>query len=75
MHLFKIYLEKRNCKHQPRAITFQLKDEIYPSAIQKHTFPISTLMRSLKKILKQMATIETENKFLMSIKGYNSGLI
>ena len=74
MYLFKRYWAKRNCKHQSKAITLRLKDEIYPSAIKKYIFPISTLMRSLKKMRKQMAKIETENKFLTSIKGQNPGL-
>ena len=47
----------------------------YPSAISKHSFTISTLIPSLKKISKGMPKIESENQFLMSIKGRNYVLI
>ena len=40
------------------------------SAIPRHYFSISTLIPSLKKIGKKMPKIESENKFLTSIKGY-----
>ena len=43
--------------------------KIYPSAIPEHSFTISTLIPSLKKIGKGMPKIESENQFLMSIKG------
>ena len=49
--------------------------EIYPSAIPRHYFSKSTLIPSLKKIGKKMLKLESENKFLTSIKGYNSVLI
>ena len=39
----------------------------------RHTFPISILMQSLKRIGKPK--IESENKFLTSIKGHNFLLI
>ena len=39
------------------------------------SFTISTLIPSLKKISKGMPKIESENQFLMSIKGLNSVLI
>ena len=44
-------------------------NKIYPSAIPEHFFIISTLIPSLKKIGKGMPKIESENQFLMSIKG------
>ena len=50
-------------------------NKIYPSSIPRHSFPISTLMQSLKKIGKEMPTIENENQFLTSIKGQISVLI
>ena len=49
--------------------------KIYPSAIPKHSFTISTLIPSLKKIGKGMQKIESENQLLTSIKGCNSVLI
>ena len=49
--------------------------QIYPSAIPRHYFSVSTLIPSLKKIGKEMLKIESENKFIMSIKGHNSVLI
>ena len=49
--------------------------ETYPSAIPRHYFLISTLIPSLKKIGIKMPKIESENKFLTSIIGYNSVLI
>ena len=49
--------------------------KIYPSAIQEHSFTISTLIPSLKKIGKGMPKIESKNQFLTSIKGCNSVLI
>ena len=49
--------------------------EIYPSATPRHYFSISTLIPSLKKIGKKMPKIESEKKFLTSIKGYYSVLI
>ena len=48
---------------------------IYPSAIPRHYFSISTLIPNLKKIGKKTPKIESENKFLTSIKVYNSVLI
>ena len=49
--------------------------KIYPSAIQEHSFIISTLIPSLKKIRKGMPKKESENQFLRSIKCCNSVLI
>ena len=49
--------------------------KIYLSAIPEHSFTISTLIQSLKKIGKGMPKIESENQFLTSIKGRNSVLI
>ena len=49
--------------------------KIYPSAIPEHSFTISTLIPSLKKIGKGMPKIESENQFLTSIKGYNYVLV
>ena len=60
---------------ETRAITLYLFVEIYLSAIPRHYFSISTLMASLKKIGKKIPKIVEENKFLTSIKGYNSVLI
>ena len=43
--------------------------QIYPSAIPEHSFTISTLISSLKKIginFKGMPKIESENRFLTS---------
>ena len=57
---------------ETRAITLYLSVEIHPSAIPRHCFSISTLIPSLKKIGKKMLKLESENKFLTSIKGYNS---
>ena len=53
------------------AITLYLFVEIYPSAIPRHYFSISTLIPSLKKISKKNAK-DSENNFITSIKGYNS---
>ena len=50
-------------KHQSRAITLELSDKIFPSAIPKHILPTSTLMQSLKKIRKKMAKIESKTNF------------
>ena len=47
--------------------------EMYPSAKPRHYFSISTRIPSLKKIRKKVPKIESENKFLTSIKGYNAG--
>ena len=66
---------KKQFKTSITPITKYLFVEIYPSAILKHYFSISTLIPSLKKIGKKMPKIESENKFLTSIKGYNSVLI
>ena len=63
IHLFKKYSAKRDFEHQSN------DDIFYPAAIPKHTFPISTLMQSLKKIGQKMARIESINKFLISTKG------
>ena len=49
--------------------------KIFPSAIPEHSFTILTLIPSLKKIGKGMPKIQSENKFLTSIKGRNSVLI
>ena len=49
--------------------------KIYPYEIPEHSFKISTLIPSLKKIGKGMPNIESENQFLTSIKGRNSVLI
>ena len=49
--------------------------KIYLSAIPGHSFPISTLIASLKKIGKGVPKIESENLFLTSIKGRFSVLI
>ena len=49
--------------------------EIYPSAIPRHYFSISTLIPIFKKISKGMPKIESENQYLTSIKGRNSVLI
>ena len=56
-------------------ITLYLFVEIYPSAIPRQYFSISSLIPSLKKIGKKMPKIERENKILTSIKGYSSVLI
>ena len=40
-------------------------DEIYPSAIPNHSFVISTLVQSLKKIGKNLFNIESGNEALM----------
>ena len=61
-------------KRQSSAITLDLIDEIYPSSIPNHSFLISTLIQSLKKIGQKMLKIESGNEFLKSIKGHNSGL-
>ena len=55
-------------------MTLDLIDEIYSSSIPNHSFIISTLIQSLKKIGQKMLKIESGNKFLTSIKGHNSGL-
>ena len=60
---------------QSRAITLYLFVKIYPSTIPEHSFTISTLIPSLKKIGKGMPKIESENQMLTSIKGCNSVLI
>ena len=49
--------------------------QIYPSTIPEHSFTISMLIPSLKKIGKGMPKKESENQFLTSIKGRNSVLI
>ena len=49
-------------------------NKIYPSAILEHSFTISTLIPSLKKIGKGLPKIESENQFLTPIKGRNSVL-
>ena len=49
--------------------------KIYRSAIREHSFTISTLIRSLKKIGIGMPKIESEPQFLTSIKGRTSALI
>ena len=41
-----------------------LIDEIYPSTIPNHSFLISTLIHSLKKIGQKMLKIESGNKAL-----------
>ena len=66
---------KTNFKRQSRDITLYLFVKIYPSAIPEHSFTISPLIQSLKKIGKGMPKIESENQFLTSIKGRNSVLI
>ena len=71
----KIESEKTIYNIKSTAINLYLFVEIYPSAIPRHYFSISTLIPSLKKIGKKMPKIESENKFLTSIKGYNSVLI
>ena len=53
-----------NFKHKSRAITLDLIDEIYPSTIQNHSFLISTLIQSLKKIGQEMLKIESGNEAL-----------
>ena len=63
-----------NFERQSRAITLDLIDEIYPSTIPNHSFLMSTLIQSLKKIGQKMLKIESGNEFLTSIKGHNSGL-
>ena len=55
-------------------MTLDLIDEIYSSSIPNHSFIISTLIQSLKKIGKKIIKIESGNEFLTSIKGHNSGL-
>ena len=66
---------KTNFLLQSRAITLYLFAKIYQSAIPGHSFPISTLIASLKNIVKGMPKIESGNQFLTSIKGRNSVLI
>ena len=48
-------------KRQSRAITLYLFAKIYPSRIPRHSFPISTLIASLKKIGKKMLQAKSEN--------------
>ena len=67
--------DRENSNGQSRAITLYIIVKIYPSAIPEHSFTISNLMPSLKKIGKGMPKIESENQFLTSIKGRNSVLI
>ena len=55
-------------------LTLDLIDKIYSSSIPNHSFLISTLIQSLKKIGQKKLKIESGNKFLTSIKGHNSGL-
>ena len=38
--------------------------KIYPSAIPGHSFPISTLIASLKKLVKKMLPAKSENHAL-----------
>ena len=42
---------------------------------KKIILKLDLFMQSLKKIGKEMPKIESENKFITSIKGYNSVLI
>ena len=69
------YFQCKENHFETRAITLYLFVEIYPSAIPRHYFSISNLIHSLKKMGKKRPKIESENKFLTSIKGYNSVLI
>ena len=54
---------------ETRAITLYLFVKIYPSAIPEHSFTISTLIPSLKKIGKGIPKIESKNQIFTSIKG------
>ena len=68
------------CKHYINDVLVCKKNnlkcnKIYTSAIPEHSFTISTLIPSLKKIGKGMPKIESENQFLTSIKGRNFVLI
>ena len=56
------------------SFTLDLIDEICPSTIPNHSFLISTIIQSLKKISQKMLKIESGTEFLISIKGHNSGL-
>ena len=69
------YFQYKENHFETRAITLYLFVKMYPSVIPRHYFSISTLIPSLKKIGKKMLKLESENKFLMSIKGYNSVLV
>ena len=66
VHLFKRYLATRNFEQQSRAITLKIFDKINPSAIQRHSFLISTLMQSSKKSGEDLPKIESEKQFLTS---------
>ena len=69
------YFQCKENHFETRAITLYLFVEIYPPATPRRYFSISPLIASLKKIGIKMPKIESENKFLTSIKGYYSVLI
>ena len=62
----KIDRVKKNLERQSRAITQYLFVEMYPSAIPRHHFSISTLIPSLKKINKKNAK-DRESKQISNV--------
>ena len=68
------YFQCKKNHFETRAITLYLFVKIYPPAILEHSFTISTLIPSLKKIGKGMPKRESEKQLLTSIKGRNSVL-
>ena len=56
-------------------MTLDLTDEIYSSSIPNHSFLISTLIQSLKKIGQKMIKIGSGNEFLTPSRAINLDLI
>ena len=61
---------KTNFQRQSRAVTLYLFAKIYPSATLGHSFPISTIIASLKKISYKMLPAESKNNALMDGQTY-----
>ena len=65
-------VNKRNLRHQPRAITLLKMKEKYCSIIQIYILSMSTHIQDLTEIHKLIHKILSINKTLTSIKGHNS---